>query len=295
MGSVRIDRELCTQCGLCVQDCVRRLFFQQPDGQIGVQDEVWCILCGHCVAVCPTGAISHSALGSEGFDDIPGESRLALDSLRAFLRMRRSVRAYRDQPVPRSVLEELVEVARFVPTASNQQNVAFTIVDDRATIKRLADLTADFYHRLLQGLREPSVVEAMRATVSAEELKSTLNSVPRLERLVSAYRRGEDVLLWNAPVLLVAHAPKADYFGRDNCLFAVYALMLAATARGVGTCLMGFVLRAVQQDGTIAEVIGLPADQMAHAVLAAGYPRYQYSRLVPRKPIPIRWLDNVRD
>lgn len=295
MGSVRIDRELCTQCGLCVQDCVRRVLFQQPDGQIVVGDEAWCILCGHCVAVCPPGAISHSALGSEGFDDIPRESRLDLDNLRAFLRRRRSVRAYRDQSVPRSVLEELVEVARFVPTASNQQNVAFTIVDGRATIRRLADLTVDFYDRQLQGLREPSAVEALRATMSAEELRSTLNSIPRLERLVSAYRRGEDVLLWNAPVVLVAHAPKADYFGRDNCLFALYALMLAATARGVGTCLMGFVLRAVQQDGAIAEVLSLPPDQMAHAVLVAGYPRYEYSRLVPRKPIPIRWLGNVRD
>ncbi len=291
MTSISVDGELCTQCGLCVQDCTRRLFSQQPDRQIVVTDEAWCILCGHCVAVCPTGAISHAALGFQGFDEIPRESRLAPDRLRAFLRSRRSVRAYRDELVPRPALEALVEVARFVPTASNQQNVAFTVVDDRSIIRRLADLTVDFYNRLLQQLAQPAVVEMLRATsTSAEEVESTLNSVPRLRRLISTYRRGDDVMFWNAPAVLIAHAPRSDYFGRDNCLFAVYALMLAATTRGLGTCLLGFFLRALQQDGAVAETVGLPADQMAHAALTVGYPRYEHSRLVPRRPIPTRWV-----
>lgn len=290
MGNIQIDRELCTQCGLCVQDCVRGLFSQKADGQIVVTDEGWCSLCGHCVAVCPSEAISHAALGEAGFERITEEMQVDPSRLRAFLRTRRSVRAYRDEPVPRSVIEDLIEVARFAPTAANRQNVAFTVVDGRATLRRLSDLTADFYENLADRLSEPSFVEGLVASMGADVVKLAIDNIPYYRRFVGRYRRGEDVFLWNAPALIVASAPTLDNFGRDNCLLAACHLMLAANARKMGTCLLGIFLRALQQDAAIAEVIDLPADHTAHVACVVGYPRYGYRRLVPRSGTPIRWI-----
>lgn len=290
MGNVQIDRELCTQCGLCVQDCVRGLFSQQSDGQIVVADEAWCIKCGHCVAVCPSDAISHAALGEAGFERITEEMQIELSRLRSFLRTRRSVRAYRDQSVPRPVIEELIEVAGFAPTAANRQNVAFTVVDGRATLRRLADLTADFYGNLIERLGEPSFVEALSARVGADAVKLMIDNIPYYRRFVGRYRQGEDVFLWNAPALLIASTPTLDYHGRDDCVLTVCHLMLAANARNLGTCLLGLFLRALQQDAAIAEVIDLPADHTAHVACTIGYPRYGYRRLVPRNGVATKWI-----
>lgn len=290
MASIKIDRELCTQCGLCVQDCVRRVFRQQADGEITVESDDLCLLCGHCVAVCPTDAINHVALGQEGFDEITKAMHLGANEVRNLLRGRRSVRVYRDKPVPRPVIEELIEVARFAPTASNRQNVAFTVIDDSSILRQLADLTIASQERLCQQLSDPSAVEVLSRTMGAEMVEMMVSNLPRLRRLVENYRAGDDVILWNAPAVLVTHSETGDYFGRDNCLFATYNIMIAATTRGLGTCLLGYLLRSIQQDGATAKIIGLPPDQVAHAAFTLGYPSYSYRRLVPRNQVPTRWI-----
>jgi albonoursin synthase len=50
---------------------------------------------------------------------------------------RRSVRAYRREPVPREVLEALATAGLWAPTASNRQDVTFAVVDDPADLAAL--------------------------------------------------------------------------------------------------------------------------------------------------------------
>jgi nitroreductase len=52
---------------------------------------------------------------------------------------RKSVRAFRDQDVPESTLQRLIEAARLAPSASNRQEWRFLVVRDPATRKKLAD------------------------------------------------------------------------------------------------------------------------------------------------------------
>jgi albonoursin synthase len=51
---------------------------------------------------------------------------------------RRSVRAYRREPVPRSLLESLVSAGMWAPTASNRQEVVFAVVDEPGDLAALA-------------------------------------------------------------------------------------------------------------------------------------------------------------
>jgi nitroreductase len=57
------------------------------------------------------------------------------------LRTRRSVRAYDPTPVPREVVEEIVDCGRLAATAINEQPWLFVAVEDPATRTRLAALT----------------------------------------------------------------------------------------------------------------------------------------------------------
>ncbi len=53
------------------------------------------------------------------------------------MRQRRSIRAYKNEPVPEEHLEKVLEAARISPTAANRQEYKFIVVRDEATKKAL--------------------------------------------------------------------------------------------------------------------------------------------------------------
>lgn len=57
------------------------------------------------------------------------------------MKTRRSVRAYQEKPVPREVIEDIVDCARLAATAINIQPWRFVVVQDAATRKQIADTT----------------------------------------------------------------------------------------------------------------------------------------------------------
>lgn len=60
-----------------------------------------------------------------------------MDALEA-IRRRRSIRAHGDAPVPREVLETLVDAGRLAPSARNAQPWEFVVVSDRGTLAAVA-------------------------------------------------------------------------------------------------------------------------------------------------------------
>jgi nitroreductase len=56
------------------------------------------------------------------------------------LKSRRSVRGYLDKDIPRGILEEIVDVARFSPTARNIQPWELIVMKDKLTLKKIAEL-----------------------------------------------------------------------------------------------------------------------------------------------------------
>ena len=54
--TTKIDRDLCTGCGLCVEVCPARTLSLEDGKAVVTGDRS--LNCGHCQAVCPTGAIT---------------------------------------------------------------------------------------------------------------------------------------------------------------------------------------------------------------------------------------------
>lgn len=54
--------------------------------------------------------------------------------------MRRSVRSFKNKDIPKGVLEEIIDAARFAPTARNIQPWEFVVVTDKKKITELANL-----------------------------------------------------------------------------------------------------------------------------------------------------------
>ena len=57
------------------------------------------------------------------------------------LKTRRSIRAYENKPVPKEILEDLVDCGRLAASAINIQPWAFIVLTDAAAKKQLAEMT----------------------------------------------------------------------------------------------------------------------------------------------------------
>jgi len=83
-----------------------------------------------------------------------------MDAIQA-LKTRRSVRVYTSEPVPRSVLEDIVDCARLAPTAMNAQPWEFVVVTDPGKLRALAEITG---HAKFLGEAPAGVVVLTRET-----------------------------------------------------------------------------------------------------------------------------------
>jgi heterodisulfide reductase subunit A-like polyferredoxin len=61
-----IDGDICTGCGLCVEDCPMGVI-TIDEQNIAMIDAEACIGCGVCTHVCPTDTISLKAVRQEDF------------------------------------------------------------------------------------------------------------------------------------------------------------------------------------------------------------------------------------
>jgi nitroreductase len=59
----------------------------------------------------------------------------------AALKGRRSIRLYREEPVAREIIEEIIDTARLAPSANNTQPWEFIVVTDKGMRQKIADLT----------------------------------------------------------------------------------------------------------------------------------------------------------
>jgi nitroreductase len=228
-----------------------------------------CWLCGHCVAVCPTDAIAHSDFNLADCPVLDEAALPSLEMLVAVLRERRSARVFRDKPVPRPVVRELVDLSCWAPTASNRQPVDWLAFDDP---QRIAALSA--------------------ATVSTLVGPDPTRADPDYQRLARHQAAGRDPVFLGAPVLLLAHVPEDTTFGRDAGAYAAYNLMLGAERMGLGTCLIGYFVGPLSRSAGLRSLLaefGLPAGRRVEIALVLGYPRYRFRRLIPRRRRQLLW------
>jgi len=282
MSNITIDRQICIGCGACVALCTRQVFERRADG-VAVINPARCNVCGHCIAVCPVDAITHVRLPPERCPPIgllPNLNML-IDAFRA----RRSVRIYQDRPLSRDTIRQLVDLARWVPSAGNSQQVDWLVFDDRAQIKKLSDQIVALFSRAARWLRFP-LLKPLWAWVLGKRVQSLLNSANWMEQ---QHAQGRDPIFFDAPALLIAHTRRGAPFGRDDAVYAAYNLMLGAQQMGLGSCQIGFFIVALSLSRKLRRMLGLPNNRQPQVAVVLGYPRYPFRRTLPRRQPEITW------
>ncbi len=166
---------------------------------------------------------------------------------KTLLTNRRSIRDFREQNVPLSVVKEIIEDTCFAPTASNRQPCRFVIIQDREWIKKLS---AESKRNLLADLAR--------------------NPDGPLKQYEAALRDEEFNVFYNAPCLVLVVGPR-DVFSIDvDCGLTVAYFMFSAVSRGLGTCWIG--LGAHIRDRRILKEIAVPDECRIVAPIVLGYP-----------------------
>lgn len=100
-----------------------------------------CMSCGHCVAICPTGAMDNKYTPREEMVPVPA-SVISEQQAYDFLRSRRSVRLFKPQPPKQEDVLKLLNICRYAPTAGNSQSMYFTVISNPDTLAAIRKATA---------------------------------------------------------------------------------------------------------------------------------------------------------
>ena len=271
MDLIRINTTTCRKCGVCAATCPGGLIDFPPQSfpKAGEMAEVACTRCGHCVAVCPTASLSHRDMSIEACTAIQAYYRITPEQVEQFLRSRRSIRAYKNQPVPRELTKRIIEIARYAPTGHNNQNVEWMVIDSPDQIKHLERVGADW----MRWMKRQNIPAAPGLD---------------LDRMLDRQEANYNTLLRDAPVVIITHDARNPLGAVDSSIALTY-LDLAANSLGLGCCWAGMIMMMAKSFPPMQEALLLPPGHEAQGVMMMGYPRFTYQRLPARKPPKIIW------
>ncbi|MDD4136468.1 MAG: nitroreductase family protein [Methanoregula sp.] len=280
MVTISIDPDTCRRDGICVQVCPDAVFVRTD--QESVPDPVHselCISCGQCVAACPHDAITHSEFSEALIRTIGKADKPSYAQLMQLLQHRRSQRFFSGRPVKEEPIRQIIEAARFAPSALNAQSTKYLVVQDVVLLTAISENAAEYLKALIADLRK---------THSETEL-SRDHAFTVISRKVSEVQDGSDLFLHSASALLIFYSEKHASMAGINANLAIQNAALAAETLGLGAFYPGFVLFAIRHDPKFKTMLGIPDDHEIHGCLGLGYPQITFKKWIERKPADISW------
>ncbi len=273
MSLFTINEEKCRKDGLCVAECPARIIEQMdresvPQSTADAMDR--CILCGHCVAVCPHEAFCHRDIEPQECLPFKKDLEISAEQAEQFLRSRRSMRSFKDKPVEREKLEQLVTMAGYAPSAANAQPCHWLIVEDSAELQRMIGM----------------IIEWMQGEMRTNPQEAEERGFPRL---IDAWQNGQERICRGAPQLIIAHGDRDWAWGAHDGSLVLAYLELYAPYLGLGTCWGGYFYSAINACRPLFDELELPPGHAPYGVVMVGYPQYRYKRMPPRIPARISW------
>lgn len=286
---IRIDESKCTGCLLCAKVCFVN-YQVTGDGKVAtLETPSMCAACGHCLAICPTGAITHPLVRSEDCEPLDESNRPSYDQFMGFLKMRRSRREFKDQEIPRELIDKLLAAAVQAPNGINRKNVCYTVITDRSVLKEMTDRIVDQTAKLVKLLKNP-IGRLIFKLFNADFYRELGFFLPLMEQIGSFQESGMDLVAYNAPCAILVHTTKNDMCGSEDSVYAAANIQYAAETLGLGTCCIGFITGPANSDKSLKKLLHLPLDHKVHTCLVVGYPEFKYTKSVPKAQARVEWV-----
>lgn len=163
-----------------------------------------------------------------------------------------------DRPVSDDVIRELVATALQAPSGTNRISMRFVVVRDQARRRAIGEIFAELWAKHTEAdtmsarMRGQEEGQQQRLRASAEYLAAHLGDAPVIVIGCNEGRRTDGLPGMSSAMLA------------GNILPAMWSFMLAARARGLGTC---WTTMHLERERDVAELLSIPYDRVQQFVL----------------------------
>lgn len=193
---------------------------------------------------------------------------------------RRSVRGFKNDAIPRAMIEDIIDLAKRAPSSMNTQPWHVHVLTGeplaRVRQRNMEEMIAGakpnreiVSHGEYEGVHRFRQVEIAKQLFSAMGIARDDKNM-RLDWVLRGFRQ------FDAPVSLVLAYDKALDPGAV-CHFDLgalcYGIVLAAWDRGLGTVING---QGIMRSDIVREVANIPDDQVIMTCVAMGYPNEEF-------------------
>jgi nitroreductase len=154
---------------------------------------------------------------------------------------RRSVRSYKDKPIEKNKIEQIIQCGLWAPSARNLQPWKFVAVTDKKLIK---DVAEKIKSRLIDDSKHPFVKERAKTK--------------------------DDPIFYSAPLVIFILGDKENKWSTIDCSLATENMMLAASSLGISSCPIG-VAKCITEEKDIIKKLGFPEGYELVITLVFGY------------------------
>ncbi|MFO8011354.1 MAG: nitroreductase [Dehalococcoidia bacterium] len=191
------------------------------------------------------------------------------------IKTRKSIRAFKPEPVPREVLENIIKAASYAPSWANTQPWEFSVLSTHA----LDEVRIAVNEKATAGEKPSLDIPPPEFTETYSQRTRAL--MKQIQSHVEANQAGSNVAPnWWAGVTQWFEAPNGVVLYMDSSLgewsildtgMALQNLMLAAWHYGVGTCPMAV---AVHYPDILRDLLNIPRSKRIILGVAMGYPDF---------------------
>ena len=193
---------------------------------------------------------------------------------------RRSIRGYQQKPVPRELIEEIIDLAKRAPSSMNTQPWHFHVITGEPlerirkgnTEKMMSGSAVDREIKMNDGYEGPHRERQIEIAVQLFEAMGIArdDKPKRQDWVMRGFRQ------FDAPVSIVITVDKAladDTIAHFDCGAATYGLVLAAWSKGLGSVING---QGIMQSSVVRENANIPEDEVIMTCVAMGYPSDEF-------------------
>mgnify|MGYP001817287990 CR=1 FL=1 len=198
------------------------------------------------------------------------------------IKKRRSVRSYKPEPVPKDIIQTVIDAGNWAPTGNNWQRWRFVVVEDNDFRQKLINAALPTWKRVLGGLID-SKDDHLREYFTAFFPRCLGWPPQSYEETLSQARDMEDGMYWGAPVVIFVIGTAAQ-----DCAMVCQNMMLAATSLGLGRCIVGFGAQVTGDDEIVA-ALELQENERIYGPIVLGYSDI-YPEPPKKKGPQVKWI-----
>lgn len=262
MNSIVVNKEKCSQCGLCVSDCISKCIEMNKNNYPYMKSEQSCLSCQHCMAICPNGALSFN-------DKTPDNSeKVSVSDILSLIKSRRSVRQYKDEELTETELQTIKNMLPYIPTGCNSHKLHFSFVEKKAVMQVLKQKVNKKFVKLLNN-----------------KILSPL--VKHFEVYKDAFEKDEDIVFRGAPHMIVVSSPIMAPCVQQDPIIALSYIELYAQSLGYGTCWCGYAAICIKLFPELCDILEIPKGYTPVYAMLLGKPAVKYQRTTQPEPYTI--------